>query len=223
MAIHAQWPAPGNITAFTTERDDAVDDASLLQQLPDDVRLQRLKQVHGNVAVDSEQANGLPEADACYSRSAQLACLVVTADCLPVLLCNRAGDEIAAIHAGWRGLCSGVIEATLAELRSAPGELLAWLGPAISQAHFEVGPEVRSAFLDVPGVDSEAAAACFLPGREDRWMADLYALARLRLRAAGVQSISGGGWCTYAEPQRFHSWRREGEAAGRMACVIAFR
>lgn len=149
--------------------------------------------------------------------------MIVTADCLPLLVCNSAGNEVAAIHAGWRGLVGGIIENTLQGLQSATGDLMVWLGPAISQAHFEVGPEVRSDFLDCsPSNTKEATADCFVPGRDDRYMADLYQLARLRLWALGVNRISGGSLCTFSDSRRFHSWRRDGQAAGRMASVIAF-
>ena len=153
-------------------------------------------------------------ADACVVRGNGVAAVVLTADCLPLLL--AAGDRVAAVHAGWRGLADGVIEAAVRALGAPPGEVHAWLGPAIGQRAFEVGPEVRATFV---GADP-AAAACFVPGRDDRWHADLYALARLRLRKLGVQCISGGSWCTFDDPAQFHSYRRDGARSGRMATLI---
>ena len=140
----------------------------------------------------------------------------MTADCLPILLASRRGDEVAAAHAGWRGLSAGVIEATTGAMRTAPEELVAWIGPAISRTHYEVGADVLEAFVN-RAHDGEVLA-CFEP-RGDKFMADLPRLARLRLHRLGVGQVSGGDFCTYADP-RFHSWRRDGEAAGRLCSVI---
>jgi hypothetical protein len=149
-------------------------------------------------------------------RGSGLAAVIQTADCLPILLAAADGDEVAAIHAGWRGLAAGVIEATLAALNAAPASIHAWFGPAIGQRAFEVGPEVRAAFVDVdPG-----AADCFRRGRDDRWHADLAALARRRLAALGVTHVSGGDWCTVEAPAEFHSYRRDGAHSGRMATLV---
>ena len=174
-----------------------------------------LKQVHGcGVAQGGADRPGC-EADAAIARNPGQVCAVMTADCLPLLLCNRHGTSIAAIHAGWRGLASGVIESALAELGADPAELLAWLGPAIGPNAFEVGPEVRAAFLAA----NPALAHAFSPRPGDKWLADLYALARARLTAAGVARIFGGDYCTYAAPDLFFSFRRDG-ATGRMASLI---
>ena len=140
--------------------------------------------------------------------------VVLTADCLPLLLAGP--DGVAAVHAGWRGLADGVIEAAVRALSPSPGRIHAWLGPAIGQRAFEVGPEVRAAFVDA----DPAAAGCFIAGRGDRWHADLYALARLRLTALGVHAISGGEWCTSDDAAQFHSYRRDGARSGRMATLV---
>ena len=153
-------------------------------------------------------------ADACVVHGRGSVAVVLTADCLPLLL--AAGDSVAAVHAGWRGLADGVIEAAIRALGALPGEVCAWLGPGIGQRAFEVGPEVRAIFVAA----DPAAAACFIPGRADRWHADLYALARGRLRALGVERISGGGWCTFNDAAQFHSYRRDGARSGRMATLV---
>jgi YfiH family protein len=139
----------------------------------------------------------------------------MVADCLPVLFASRDGQRIGTAHAGWRGLAAGVLEATVAALRVDPGTLGAWLGPAISRKHFEVGADVRDAFL---GADP-GAAAFFTPNARGRWQADLVGLARRRLERLGVRSISGGDWCTYADRGKFYSHRRDA-GGGRMAALI---
>lgn len=163
-----------------------------------------------------------PEADALYTRRPGLACVVLTADCLPVAFCDRAGREIAVAHAGWRGLCAGVLENTLARFQAPRSEILAWLGPAIGPCHFEVGGEVREAFL-APAhnpAPAESIEAAFQPGPvPGKWMANLYTLARARLEAAGVTGIFGGGRCTYCEDELFYSYRRN-PLTGRFATVI---
>jgi YfiH family protein len=140
---------------------------------------------------------------------------VRTADCLPVLLCTHAGDEIAVAHCGWRGLAAGVLANTVAAMQAPPAELIAWFGPAISQAAYEVGDEVRETFV----ATDEAAAVCFEPNDRGRWQADLYGLARLLLTAVGVTEVYGGGFCTFADPDRFFSYRRDG-STGRMVSYI---
>lgn len=184
-----------------------------------------LQQVHGVAVVD---LNGSPAevvpGDASITAQAGQVCAIQVADCLPVLLARRDGTRVGAAHAGWRGLAAGVLEATVAAIRSgAPAEgsaggdagLVAWLGPAISQPHFEVGDEVRAAFL----AHSEAAGSAFQRNARGRWQCDLVALARQRLAAAGVSEIAGGGWCTYGDRERFYSYRRDGQC-GRMAALI---
>jgi polyphenol oxidase len=149
------------------------------------------------------------------ARRSDRVCAVQVADCLPVLFAAPGAGAVAAAHAGWRGLAAGVLEATVARLGIEPRELLAWLGPAIGADHFEVGDEVRAAFL----AHDVAAAAAFAPNDRGRWQCDLGALARQRLAALGVGAVYGGGWCTFSDPDRFYSYRRDGRC-GRMAALI---
>jgi YfiH family protein len=247
MFIAPVWRAPANVLALTTTRlggesvapydslnlGDHVGDRAesvranrghLAAALPDGEAVSWLTQVHGTAVV--EAAAGItPEADAQWSRSPGVACAVLTADCLPVLFCSSGGDVVAAAHAGWRGLQAGVLEATVAAMESAPDNVLAWLGPAIGPAAFEVGEEVRDAFLAAAGPGlSSAIAGCFraCPGAPGKWWADLCGLARIRLQAQGVHRISGGQWCTHGDPERFYSHRRDG-VTGRMASLVLLR
>ena len=179
-----------------------------------------LNQVHGIAVAEmgGEAEAGAPalqDADAAATVVAGVPCVVMTADCLPVFFCDAAGSRVAVAHAGWRGLCDGVLEATVAGFPS-PSGVMAWLGPAIGPEKFEVGEEVRAAFL---AHDAEAAAAFVHSANAGRWLADIYALARLRLEKAGVRSVSGGGFCTVTERDRFFSYRRDGRT-GRMASLI---
>jgi hypothetical protein len=236
--IAADWPAPPGITGGTTCRGggvsrDSYESLNLAAHVGDDdsrVQTNRqrfvsacglpgepawLTQVHGTTVVRAEEAKDCGGADAIVTGSADRVCAILTADCLPVLFASDDGLEIAAAHAGWRGLYEGILEATVAALESPPSGLMAWFGPAISQAAFEVGDEVRERFV---GRDS-AAAACFDANPRGRWQADLYALAALRLRNAGVTKLYGGGRCTFREPERFFSYRRDGQC-GRMATFV---
>lgn len=232
------WPAPPNVRALVTTRAggvsvgpyasmnpaDHVGDAPaavaenrrrLRALLPAEPRW--LKQVHGVAVADvGGTATALPEADAAISRRANGVCAVLTADCLPVFLCDEGGSVVGVVHAGWRGLRAGVIEAAVARMRI-PGErLLAYLGPAIGPQAFEVGAEVRDAFLAA----DPAAAAAFVPSvAPGKWLADLYRLARQRLARLGATRVFGGDACTYSDAGRFFSYRRDG-AAGRMASLI---
>ncbi|HEX5458439.1 MAG TPA: peptidoglycan editing factor PgeF [Steroidobacteraceae bacterium] len=177
-----------------------------------------LEQMHGCTVVDLDRQathESLGPADASVTRALDRVCVIQVADCMPVLFAAADGSAVGAAHAGWRGLAGGVLEATVRALGTPPGELLAWMGPAIGQAHFEVGDEVRAAFL---AVDSGASAA-FIANERGRWQCDLYALARRRLAALGVVSIHGGGWCTYSGAERFFSYRRDGRC-GRMAALV---
>lgn len=208
--IEADWPAPAGIRAGTTTRQN---EAFAFPAEP-----QWLKQVHGARVVhagSTDFAGDPPEADAIVANRAGDICVVQTADCLPILLCSADGLEIAAIHGGWRGLAAGVIEATLGAMAAAPSNLMAWFGPAISQPAFEVGDEVRAAFID----DDPGAAAAFEPNARGRWQADLYALGRRRLAQQGVTDIYGGGLCTHADAARFFSYRRDGQT-GRLHSFI---
>ena len=186
-----------------------------------------LEQVHGVEVVDLDGATpaagatlhapaaGMPAADAVVSRRAGRVCAVQVADCLPVLLATRDGSAVAAAHAGWHGLAAGVLEATVKRLAAEPADLLAWLGPAIGPAHFEVGAEVRQAFL----AHEAAAADAFAANTRGRWQCDLAGLARRRLAALGIGAVFGGRWCTYTDASRFFSYRRDGRC-GRMAALI---
>lgn len=184
--------------------------------------LQWLEQVHGTTVFKATTAQPVPapQADAAYTRVAGLALAVLTADCLPVLLCSTDGAEIAVAHAGWRGLCAGVLEASLACFDAPPAALGAWLGPALGACHFEVGAEVREAFLAAaPAALETATADCFQPGAPGKWWGNLYQLATLRLQACGVSRIAGSVQCTWCHHQRFYSYRRQPQT-GRFASLI---
>lgn len=175
-----------------------------------------LDQVHGCAVADADHAMGVPAADAAVARSPRRACAVLTADCLPVLFCDDAGSVVAAAHAGWRGLADGVLERTVDSMGVAPGHLRAWIGPAIGPRAFEVGDEVRAAFVHADAGAVTAFVAGAAPGK---WLGDLFALARRRLAAAGVERVGGGGVCTFSNPQHFYSFRRDGQS-GRFASLI---
>jgi len=239
--IRPDWAAPARVQAVATTRaggasghpwaslnlgDHVGDDPATVErnrellrdalELPGDPAW--LRQVHGTAVVAAGQAGDRPTADASWTTSPGVVCAVLTADCLPVLFCNRAGTHVAAAHAGWRGLLAGVLESTVAWLAAdgvRPDSLLAWLGPAIGPASYEVGAEVRDAFLRT----DPAADSAFRPHRPGHWRLDLYQAARQRLGRAGVTAISGGDFCTLAEPDRFFSHRRDGQT-GRQATLI---
>ncbi len=234
--IIPDWPAPKNIRTIQTTRNGGISAApyyslnlsSNVGDAPLAVARNRmllepmlpsepvwLKQVHGVVVADAAQAECWPEADACVSAHPGAVCVVMTADCLPVLLCNDEGSVISAVHAGWRGLCDGVIEHTVRAMEVPPNTLMAWLGPAIGVQTFEVGDEVRTEFI---AKDPQAAAA-FVLGTSGKWFADIYQLASLRLDALGVTRIYGGGLCTYTDSVNFFSYRRDG-VTGRMGTFI---
>lgn len=172
-----------------------------------------LQQVHGAAAVNAEDHRAGHCADACYSERVGEACVVLTADCLPLLLCRADGGAVAAIHAGWRGLLHGVIENTVQAAGGGPW--LAWLGPAIGPQAFEVGDEVREAFI----AEDPLTGTAFTPGREGHWFCDIYLLARQRLARVGVNSVAGGEYCTYRQADDYYSYRRDG-VTGRMASLI---
>jgi len=245
------WPAPVGVRAFCAHQN--VDSA----QLPGDYRLEThrallqsqlgiapfwLKQTHSVDCINISDYRALApptEADASYfcgeAGVVPAACVILTADCLPILLCSLDGQEIAAIHAGWRGLAAGVIESALRHFRAPASQIMAWLGPAISGAAFEVGPEVRNAFLTAMPDQCEQTAAAFVGSADLEWVssesvnteslnsghffADLYQLARLRFHKQGVNRVYGGDFCTVND-RRFHSFRRDGNESGRMATLI---
>lgn len=216
--IRPEWPAPPRVRALVTTRqfgDMASEEGK--------ARIKRLvageplwlRQVHGTTVVDAASKASRPQADAAVAREAGAACVVMAADCMPVLLADDAGSVVAAAHAGWRGLSAGVIEAAVREMRVEAARLIAWLGPAIGPRVYEVGEEVRAAFLE----RDASAAAAFVATRPGHWRLDLYAVARQRLAKLGVERVYGGGLCTYSDPARFYSYRRDG-ASGRMAALI---
>lgn len=234
--ILPRWPAPARVRALSTTRrggrsappwddfnlgDHVGDDPSAVAEnrrrlvvearLPSQPRW--LEQVHGTriAGDDAPDYRG----DGAFTSQPGIVCAVLTADCLPVLLCNESGTAVAAVHAGWRGLLAGVIESALACFPDSPSAIMAWLGPAIGPNAFEVGAEVREAFL----ARQPQAGKAFRAGREGRWLADLYHLASLRLREWGVGRIYGGGYCTFSDSRQFFSYRRDGRT-GRMASLI---
>lgn len=239
MFIKPTWSAPENIKACTTLRIGGVspspyDSFNLAEHVDDtaeNVQQNReilkkelglvnepiwINQTHSAISIEAKPDNRHVEADASFTSQPNQVCVVLTADCLPILICNEQGTEVAAIHAGWRGLAYGVIASTLSKLNSPRSSLKAWLGPAISASNYEVGAEVRKAFLDA----HPEADFAFLPSPNQRWLADLYALARLILVKEGIRSIDGGNFCTFAESERFYSYRRDGQLTGRMASLI---
>ena len=241
------WPAPANIKAFTTTRASGASEGpyasfNIATHVNDDNQrvlqnrayLKRalnlpaepmwLDQVHGMHAVNGAEVpsensssidHALIKADASFCYDTDRVCVVMTADCLPVLICNRQGTKVAAVHAGWRGLQAGVIENTIDALQENPADLLIWLGPAIGPRAFEVGDEVRLAFVN----DMPDTAQAFEASKPGHWLADIYLLARIRLRQKGVNEIYGGGLCTYTDSSRFYSYRHDGDT-GRMASLI---
>lgn len=238
--IRPEWPVPENVGACMTTRqggvslppwdslnlgdhagDDAASVAENRRRLCENLGLHAhdlgwLRQVHGTRVVkvphDSDEP---PQADAAWTDQPGKACVVLTADCLPVLFCDREGTRVAAAHAGWRGLAEGVLEATVAQFPD-PASVMAWLGVAIGPEHFEVGADVHDAFADYPEHFRPH------PNHAGKYLADLYGLARSRLREAGVQSIHGGTGCTFAQSETFFSYRRDG-TTGRMASLIYLR
>ncbi len=174
-----------------------------------------LRQVHGPRVLIADEVTGLPEADASVTRKAGVVCAVKIADCMPVLLCDRAGTAVGAAHAGWRGLSQGVVENTVAAMGCDPADLIAFLGPAIGPSAFEVGDDVLAAFVAV----DPAARSAFAPLRPGKWLADLFLLGRQRLARAGVRSVYGGGLCTVGSADRFYSYRRD-RVTGRMAALV---
>lgn len=241
--IRPDWPAPPNIRALCTTRLggysqvpwDSMNLGGHVGDKPAHVRENRLKlahacglpedafgwlnQVHGTdvVCLPMGEKASIPDADASYTRQVDIACTVLTADCLPVLICDQNGTTVAAAHAGWRSLCGGVLENLVAGMGLPGSTLMAWLGPAIGPGAFEVGPEVRAAFM----ANHPKAEAAFTSAgaRAGHYMANIYTLARQRLASLGVESVYGGNFCTVTDSQRFYSYRRDGKT-GRMATLI---
>lgn len=240
----AEWPAPAHVVAGVTLRQGgcstgpyhsnnlathvgdnsghvSANRAALQQQLAGSRHWQWLNQVHGIDVVKAPAADHIT-ADACYTFSANTVCTVLTADCLPILLCDRKGTRVAAIHAGWRSLCGGVIENTLAAMQVPGADLLAWFGPAIGPQQFEVGDDVRSAFA--LAACGEASMPVFVPRPQvaGKYLCNIYQLAAIRLQAKGVNAIYGGSECTVNQADEYYSYRRDG-VTGRMASFIYLR
>ena len=237
--IIPNWPVPANVVALQTTRLGGVSGApyaslNLGAHVNDDpiaVAKNRqllspylpnepvwVNQVHGIEVIDAAQSACLQNADASFTTKPNVVCVTMTADCLPVLLCDKAGTVVAAVHAGWRGLCDGVIEAAVNKLPVEHSEILAWLGPAIGPNAFEVGSEVRAQFI---AKDAQATSAFQTNG--NKWLGDIYQIARQRLNYLGVTQIYGGSvnedFCTYTDATRFYSFRRD-DVTGRMASLI---
>jgi polyphenol oxidase len=243
--IMPNWPAPANVCALQTTRlggvsfapydsfnlglhvnDDPLHVAQnrqlLRQFLPSEPIW--LNQVHGINVVDAANASSVPQADASFTMQKNVVCVTMTADCLPILLCDTAGTMVASIHAGWRSLCDGVIEATVAKMPVKTKDLMAWFGPAIGPNAFEVGSEVRAQFI---AKDIKAEQAFKVHGvnqEQEKWLGDIYKIATQRLNNLGITQIYGGGqengpWCTYTDKEHFFSFRRDGNT-GRMATLI---
>jgi polyphenol oxidase len=211
--IHPDWRAPASVRALVTTRqfgDLATGEARRKLRALTPAEPAWLKQVHGNRVIEIP-VSGVIEADACIARKARSVCAVLIADCMPVLFADEAGTTVAAAHAGWRGLAAGVLEATIDAMGVPPQQILAWLGPAIGPRVYEVGDEVRAAF--------HGYEAAFTPTRPGHWLLDLYAVARRKLQSKGLREISGGGFCTYSDTQRFFSYRRD-RATERMAALV---
>lgn len=234
--IVPDWPAPPNVHALITTRNGGVsqgpyrslnlgthvgDECTAVAQnrrrvrayLPAEPRW--LNQVHGSRVVAAETVLDAVEADAAFTQEANVVCVVMVADCLPVLLCDREGRTVAIAHAGWRGLAGGVVESAVAACDCAPKDMMAYLGPAIGPTAFEVGADVRDTFV---GMDARAEAA-FTPHAPGKWLADIFLLAQQRLAGAGICAIYGGELCTYSQAQQFFSHRRD-KVSGRMAAFI---
>jgi YfiH family protein len=237
--IIPSWPAPANVHALQTNRHAGISQAPYnslnfglhVKDNPVHVAQNRhllsdylpnepvwLNQKHGLNVVDAANTGCLSDADASFTNRKNVVCVTMTADCLPVLMCDEAGSVVAAVHAGWRGLCDGIIEATVTTMRAKfpieSSSLMAWLGPAIGPNAFEVGAEVRAQFI---AKDARAELA-FKP-HGDKWLGDLYQIATQRLNALNITEIYGGGLCTYTDKENFFSFRRDGDT-GRMATLI---
>ncbi|EKD72033.1 MAG: hypothetical protein ACD_46C00028G0003 [uncultured bacterium] len=224
--IQPDWPAPANIKAITTlktcwgDPQASTKDPIVRQQLTDLYTLPNdplwLNQTHSTIAVKAISQNKDADADATFTDESNQICIVLTADCLPILICHEDGKAVAAIHAGWRGLANGIIESTLQAMRQPAEKLLVWLGPAIGPQKFEVGIDVYEAFTQA----HPEAELAFKSHTKNKWLADLYALAKMRLQKQGINKIYGGTYCTYTQSELFYSYRREQQNSGRMASLI---
>jgi len=222
--IQPSWPAPSIIKAYTTLRksgisrppENRLDRAQLISyfNLPNEPIW--LRQTHSDIILPAIAENREKEADASYSDQPKQICVIQTADCLPILLCHKEGKQVAAIHAGWRGLAKNIIAKTLIMLKYPANDFLAWIGPGISQNHYEVGDEVRNVFIEMDASNKEA----FIPSIHQHWLANLPAIAILQLKNAGLNDIYGGDICTYTNDTQFFSYRRDGARTGRIVSLI---
>jgi len=239
------WPAPENVKAVVTTRlsghhsheanpsgysyfnlaahvNDSLENVQRNRQTLADYtgiapsRFSWLEQIHGQHIVPANGEGQITQADGSDTREENLACVVMTADCLPVLLCDLTGTQVAAVHAGWRGLAEGILSKAVQRFHDS-SQVIAWLGPAISQKHFEVGEDVYQAFV---AQQPQASKAFVSVSGTNKWMADIYLLARLQLNSAGLEQVYGGDFCTYADAEHFYSYRRDGQQSGRMASLI---
>ena len=236
------WPAPKNVKAHTTLRTSwgahkphhqknegnftaqypnyLAEDNDIMSLLDLPTHPIWLKQIHGTTVIEATPTNREKNADASFANKPNHVCAVLTADCLPVLICNKQGTRVAAAHAGWRGLAGGIIETTVEKLQQKPNDLLVWLGPAIGPQKFEVGRDVYEAFIN----KQPESASAFNPHKEEKWLANLYHLAKLRLLQLGITEthIFGGNYCTFTQDDLFFSFRRDKGHQGRMASLIWF-
>ncbi len=239
--IKPNWPAPINVCAYVTTRtdgrskppynsfnlaqhvgDNPIDVLANRKQLHDELNLPNepiwLKQMHGNNVIRANQMMINTEADASYTTSPDTICVILTADCLPILLCDRLGTKVAAIHAGWRSLSAGIIEKTVKTLNTSGSQLLAWLGPAISQQFYEVGKDVYDKFVQY----SKESKKAFTQNNKSKWLTNIYTLAKQRLLSCSITNIYDNKLCTFSDEQRFFSYRRDGKT-GRIASLIWFK
>jgi len=241
--ITPDWPAPSQVRAIVTTRKGGYsvspyDSFNLGEYTDDDVKAVRLnrrkleahigipnirwiKQVHGVDVIDvykSDSSNTL-EADGCYTESVNQVCAIVTADCLPILICNREGSRVAALHAGWRGLANGIIETGLNRSGIPPEDALVWFGPSIGVEAYQVGEDLRQVFMSTGRYTDEAIYSNFVSSGDNKYMCNLIGLARAELATLGVKDVYGGNHCTYSEPGSFYSYRRDGDT-GRFASLV---
>jgi YfiH family protein len=240
--IRADWPAPENVQAFTTTRINGFSagpyaSLNLAQHVADDLstvarnraRLIEhfhlpsqpvwLQQTHSNTVITADDYQNCripPEADASWTSSSGVVCAVLTADCLPVFFSHKQGERVAVTHAGWRGVLNGIITSSFLATGIAAEDCLVWLGPAIGAENFEIGADVYQAFIR----KNPQNAIAFRQTDEQHWLCDIYQLARIELQQLGIQSVYGGGLCTYADEEHFYSFRRDGVQTGRMASLI---
>lgn len=227
--ITPNWPAPANITAFTTLKSagnfalHVNDDPSIVltnrSKLP--VQPFWLNQTHSDkvIQIDEFTPENVPLADGSFTKIPGKVCAILTADCLPILLCDKSGQEVAALHAGWRGLLANIMARGVACFSTKPQDILVWLGPAIGPQAFEVGPEVYEAFVTA---NAENAQAFLRSQKQGHFMLNIYQLARLYFASLGINDVYGGEYCTYADPEKFYSYRRDGQT-GRMLTLIVAR